>query len=129
MEFQLGLRDILQAHCNPNLREKFKWTEIQCTLLGTVRLNYLGGTKFKFLIVAWMNSKVNKKRASIGIWRKIVLSIWIFLSFSFLSHYFYPYQSVNQSFFSLFTNMKWLWRFKGQKCPQTTERFGHLEKQ
>lgn len=67
MEFQLGLRDILQAQCNPNLRERLKLTEIQCTLLGTVRLNYLGGTKFKFLRVAWMNSKINQTRANIGI--------------------------------------------------------------
>lgn len=67
MEFQLGLRDILQAHCNPNFREEFKLTEIQFSLLGTVSLNYLGGTKFKFLEVAWMNTKIKQKRANIRI--------------------------------------------------------------
>lgn len=61
MEFQLGLRDTLPTHCNPSLMEKFKLTEMQFTLLGAVRLNYLGGTKFKFLKVAYMNSKNEKE--------------------------------------------------------------------
>ena len=51
MGFQLGLRDILQMNCNFSLREKFKLTEIQCTLMGRVRTELQEVTKLKLLIV------------------------------------------------------------------------------
>ena len=51
MGFQLGLRDILQTNCNHSLREKFKLTEIQFTLMGTVRTELQEVAKFKLLKV------------------------------------------------------------------------------